>query len=91
MTKTELINEVANKTGLTKKDAEKAVSAVIESITDAMSIGDKVQLVGFGTFEVRDRAAREGKNPATGETISIPATKVPAFKAGKALKDAIAK
>ncbi|HIR60995.1 MAG TPA: HU family DNA-binding protein [Candidatus Faecivivens stercoravium] len=91
MTKTELINEVANKTGLTKKDAEKAVSAVIESITDAMSMGDKVQLVGFGTFEVRDRAAREGKNPATGETISIPATKVPAFKAGKALKDAIAK
>lgn len=91
MTKTELINEVANKTGLTKKDAEKAVSAVLESITDAMSMGDKVQLVGFGTFEVRDRAAREGKNPATGETISIPATKVPAFKAGKALKDAIAK
>ena len=91
MTKTELINEVANKTGLTKKDAEKAISAVIESITDAMSMGDKVQLVGFGTFEVRDRAAREGKNPATGETISIPATKVPAFKAGKALKDAIAK
>ena len=91
MTKTELINEVAHKTGLTKKDAEKAVSAVIESITDAMSMGDKVQLVGFGTFEVRDRAAREGKNPATGETISIPATKVPAFKAGKALKDAIAK
>ena len=91
MTKTELINEVANKTGLTKKDAEKAVSAVIESITDAMSMGDKVQLVGFGTFEVHDRAAREGKNPATGETISIPATKVPAFKAGKALKDAIAK
>ena len=91
MTKTELINEVANKTGLTKKDAEKAVSAVLESITDAMALGDKVQLVGFGTFEVRDRAAREGKNPATGETISIPATKVPAFKAGKALKDAIAK
>ena len=91
MTKTELINEVANKTGLTKKDAEKAVSAVIESTTDAMSVGDKVQLVGFGTFEVRDRAAREGKHPATGETISIPATKVPAFRAGKALKDAIAK
>ena len=91
MTKTELINEVANKTGLTKKDAEKAVSAVIESITDAMSMGDKVQLDGFATFVVRVRAAREGKNPATGETISIPATKVPAFKAGKALKDAIAK
>ena len=82
MTKTELINEVANKTELTKKDCEKAVNAVIESITDALIMGDKVQLVGFGTFEVRDRAAREGKNPAT---------RVPAFKAGKALKDAIAK
>ena len=91
MTKVDLIAQVAADAGLTKKDAEKAVSAVIESITDAMSMGDKVQLVGFGTFEVRDRAAREGKNPATGETISIPATKVPAFKAGKALKDAIAK
>lgn len=91
MTKTELINEVANKTELTKKDSEKAVAAVIESITDALIAGDKVQLVGFGTFEVRDRAAREGKNPATGEAISIPATKVPAFKAGKALKEAIAK
>ena len=87
MTKTELINEVANKTELTKKDSEKAVAAVIESITDALIAGDKVQLVGFGTFEVRDRAAREGKNPAT----SIPATKVPAFKAGKALKEAVAK
>ncbi len=91
MTKTELINEVANKTGLTKKDSEKAVAAVIESVTDALVAGDKVQLVGFGTFEVRDRAAREGKNPATGESISIPATKVPAFKAGKALKEAVAK
>lgn len=91
MTKTELINEVANKTELTKKDSEKAVAAVIESITDALIAGDRVQLVGFGTFEVRDRAAREGKNPATGETISIPATKVPAFKAGKALKEAVAK
>ena len=91
MTKTELINEVANKTELTKKDSEKAVAAVIESITDALIAGDKVQLVGFGTFEVRDRAAREGKNPATGEVISIPATKVPAFKAGKALKEAVAK
>ncbi len=91
MTKTELINEVVNKTELTKKDCEKVVSAVIESITDALILGDKVQLVGFGTFEVRDRAAREGKNPATGEPISIPATRVPAFKAGKALKDAIAK
>lgn len=91
MTKTELINAVAEKAELSKKDAEKAVSAVLEGITDALISGEKVQLVGFGTFEVRDRAAREGKNPATGETISIPATKVPAFKAGKALKDAIAK
>ena len=91
MTKTELIHEVSNKTGMTKKDAEKAVAAVIESISDALVAGDKVSIVGFGTFEVRDRAAREGKNPATGEAISIPATKVPAFKAGKALKEAVAK
>ena len=74
MTKTELINEVANKTGLTK-DAEKAVSAVIESITDAMSMGDKVQLVGFGTFEVRDRAAREGKTPLPAKPSRSPRPK----------------
>ena len=91
MTKTELMNAVAEKTGFSKKDADKAVSAVLEAITDALTSGEKVQLVGFGTFEVRDRAAREGKNPATGETIKIDATKVPAFKAGKALKDAVAK
>ena len=91
MTKTELINAVAEKAELSKKDAEKAVSAVLEGITDALISGEKVQLVGFGTFEVRDLAAREGKNPATGETIQIEATKVPAFKAGKALKDAVAK
>ncbi len=91
MTKTELINAVAEKAELSKKDAEKAVSAVLEGITDALTSGEKVQLVGFGTFEVRERAAREGKNPATGETIQIEATRVPAFKAGKALKDAIAK
>ena len=91
MTKTELINAVAEKAELSKKDAEKAVSAVLEGITDALISGEKVQLVGFGTFEVRDRAAREGKNPATGETIQIEATKVPAFKAGKALKDIVAK
>ena len=89
MTKTELINEVANKTGLTKKDAEKAVSAVIESITDAMSMGDKVQLVGFGTFEVRERGARTGRDPRTNQEIQIPASKAPAFKAGKALKDTV--
>ena len=91
MTMTALINAVAEKSALTKKDAEKAVSAVIESITDALASGDKVALVGFGTFEVRDRAAREGKNPATGEAITIAASKVPAFKAGKALKDAVSK
>ncbi len=91
MTKTELIAAVAAKAELSKKDADKAVNAVIEAITDAMVNGDKVQLVGFGTFEVRDRAAREGKNPSTGEKINIPATKVPAFKAGKALKDVVAK
>ena len=67
------------------------MTAVLEGITDALASGKKVQLVGFGTFEVRERAAREGKNPATGETIQIEATKVPAFKAGKALKDAVAK
>ena len=91
MTKTELINVVAEKTGFSKKDSDKAVAAVIDAISETLAGGDKVQLVGFGTFEVRDRAAREGKNPATGEPISIPATRVPAFKAGKALKDAIAK
>ena len=69
MTKTELMNAVAEKAGFSKKDADKAVSAVLEAITDALTSGEKVQLVGFGTFEVRDRAAREGKNPATGETI----------------------
>lgn len=91
MTKTELINAVAEKTEFSKKDAEKAVNAVLEGITDALTGGEKVQLVGFGTFEVRERAEREGKNPATGATIKIAATKVPAFKAGKALKDAVAK
>ena len=91
MTKTELMNAVAEKAGFSKKDADKAVSAVLEAITDALTSGEKVQLVGFGTFEVRDRAAREGKNPATGETIKIEVSKVPAFKAGKALKDAVAK
>ena len=91
MTKTELISVVAEKTGFSKKDADKAVAAVLDSISEALAGGEKIQLVGFGTFEVRDRAAREGKNPATGETITIAATKVPAFKAGKALKDAVAK
>ena len=87
MTKVELIAAVAEKADLSKKDAEKAVNATIQAITEGMKNDGKVQLVGFGTFEVRDRAAREGKNPATGEKIKIAACKVPAFKAGKALKD----
>lgn len=90
MTKTELVNLVAEKSGLTKKDAEKAFGATIEAITETLKKGEKIQIVGFGTFEVRDRAAREGKNPLTGKPLSIPATKVPAFKAGKSLKDAVA-
>ena len=91
MNKTELIAAVAEQASITKKDAEKALSAVISSITNAMAEGDKVQLVGFGTFEVRARDARKGKNPRTGEVINIPASKVPAFKAGKALKDIVNK
>lgn len=91
MNKGELVSSVAASAGLTKKDAEKAVAAVIDSITDALTKGDKVQLVGFGTFEVRARAARTGHNPKTNQAISIPASKVPAFKAGKALKDTVKK
>lgn len=89
MTKVELIAAVAEKASLSKKDSDKAVTAVIEAITEGLKKDGKVQLVGFGTFEVRSRAAREGKNPATGAKISIPATKVPAFKAGKSLKDSV--
>lgn len=89
MNKSELVASVAEKTGLTKKDAEKAVSAVFESITDTLVAGDKVQLIGFGTFEVRDRKERQGQNPQTKKPIIIPATKVPAFKAGKTLKEAV--
>lgn len=90
MNKTELIAAVAEKTDLSKKDADEAVSAVLGAITDALKAGDKIQLVGFGTFEVRNRAAKQGRNPRTGETMTVPASKVPAFKAGKALKDAVA-
>ena len=90
MNKTELIAAVAEKTDLSKKDADAAVSAVLGAITDALKAGDKIQLVGFGTFEVRNRAAKQGRNPRTGETMTVPASKVPAFKAGKALKDAVA-
>lgn len=89
MNKTELIAAVAEDAALSKKDAEKAVNAVIDAIKGALADGDKVQLVGFGTFEVRERGARTGKNPRTGEAIEIAASKVPAFKAGKALKDAV--
>lgn len=89
MNKTELIAAVAQKADLNKKDAEKALAAVIDGIEDALKAGEKVQLIGFGTFEVRERAAKEGRNPRTGETMTIPASKVPAFKAGKALKDSL--
>ena len=89
MNKTELIASVAETSGLSKKDAEKAVNAVVESITEALKKGDKVSLVGFGNFEVRERAARSGINPLTKQPTEYPACKVPAFKAGKALKDAV--
>ncbi len=91
MNKAELINAVAEKADLSKKDTELAVNAVIDVITAALKKGDKVQLVGFGGFEVKSRAARTGRNPKTKEPIKIPASKVPVFKAGKALKDAVAK
>ena len=87
--KQDLIAEVAAKAGLTKKDAEKAVNAFGESVTEFLAKGEKVQLIGFGTFETRERAAREGRNPQTGDSIKIAATTVPAFKAGKAFKDAV--
>lgn len=89
MKKTELIAAIAEKSGISKKDAEKALSATIEVIIEAVKADDKVQLVGFGTFEQRQRNARTGINPRTGENIEIAASKVPAFKAGKAFKDAI--
>lgn len=91
MNKVELVAAVCEKTGLTKKDAEKAVSATIDSVIEAVASGEKVQLVGFGTFEVRERSERVGRNPRTKEQIVIPATKVPAFKAGKAFKELVAK
>jgi DNA-binding protein HU-beta len=89
MNKTELINAVAEASELSKKDATKAVDAVFDAILEALKNGDKVQLIGFGNFEVRERAARKGRNPQTGEEIEISASKVPAFKPGKALKDAV--
>ena len=89
MNKTELINAVAEASELSKKDATKAVDAVFDTILEALKAEDKVQLIGFGNFEVRERAARKGRNPQTGEEIEIPASKVPAFNPGKALKDAV--
>lgn len=89
MNKNEFVAAIAEKSGLTKKDAEAALNAYTEVVTDALKAGDSVQLIGFGTFEVRERAARQGRNPHTGENIEIAAAKVPAFKPGKALKDAI--
>lgn len=89
MNKTELIAAVAEKTGLSKKDADAAVAATFDAVKGALANGDKVQLIGFGTFEVRERAAKQGRNPRTGETMEIAASKVPAFKAGSALKDAV--
>ncbi|MEI3175825.1 MULTISPECIES: HU family DNA-binding protein [unclassified Candidatus Paralachnospira] len=89
MNKTELIAAVAEKAELSKKDAEKAVKALTDTVAEALKAGDKVQLVGFGTFEVSERAAREGRNPRSGETMTIAASKMPKFKAGKALKDLV--
>lgn len=89
LNKTDLVNAVAEASELSKKDAGKAVDAVFQAITDSLASGEKVQIIGFGNFEVRDRAARKGRNPQTGEEIEIPASKVPAFRAGKALKDAV--
>ena len=91
MTKIELVAAIAAKTDFTKKDSEAALVAVVDSITEALKKGEKVSLVGFGTFEVRTRAAREGINPQSQKKIKIPAKKVPAFKAGKQLKEAVAK
>ncbi len=89
MNKTELVAKVAEKSGLTKKDAEKAVNGFFASVEEALVEDDKVQIIGFGTFEVKERAARKGRNPQTGDEIDIPASKNPVFKAGKALKDAV--
>ena len=91
MNKTELIAAAADSTGLTKKDTEKVLNAALESIAAALAQGDKVQISGFGSFEVKEREARVGRNPQTGEAMEIAASRIPAFKAGKALKDRVAK
>ena len=90
MTKAEFVGKIAEKTGLTKVDADKAINAFLETITEALKSGDKVAFTGFGSFEVTERAAREGRNPQTGATMQIKASKAPKFKAGKLLKDALA-
>ena len=89
MNKTELVAAVAEQADISKKDAEKALKAFVDVVTEEMKKGEKVQLVGFGTFEVSERASREGRNPQTGKTMKIEACKAPKFKAGKALKDAV--
>jgi DNA-binding protein HU-beta len=89
MNKTELSSAIVAKTGLTKKDAEKVVNAVVDVISDSLKAGEKVQIVGFGSFEVKERPARTARNPRTGEEIKIAASKAPVFKAGKALKDTV--
>ena len=91
MNKTELVAAVAEKVGLTKKDAERVINATVETVTETLVKGEKVQLSGFGNFEVKAREARVGRNPRTKETIQIPATKLPVFKASKALKDSVSK
>lgn len=90
MTKAEFVTKMVEKTGLSKIDAEKAVNAFLESITESLKSGEKVSFTGFGSFEVAERAAREGRNPKTGETMQLKASKAPKFKAGKGLKDAVA-
>jgi len=90
MTKTEFVAKIAEKTGSTKVDADKAVQAFLETVTETLKAGDKITFTGFGSFEVTEREAREGRNPQTGETIQIAASKSPKFKAGKGLKDALA-
>ncbi|MBD5087806.1 MAG: HU family DNA-binding protein [Lachnospiraceae bacterium] len=91
MNKAELVAAIAEKTELSKKDSEKALKAFVDVVTEELTKGEKIQLVGFGTFEVAERAAREGRNPQTGKTMTIPASKAPKFKAGKALKEVINK
>ena len=89
MNKTDLVNNIAKKSGLTKKDVESVLNGFLGEVTEALASGTKVQLIGFGTFERRDRSGRTGRNPQTGKAIKIPASKVPAFKAGNKLKDAV--